>query len=1147
MSDNEQIRQVLAHREMLLREARTEASHSMTMSRIFQLMNQSDNLESGILNAIDLCKQESKADAWLLLKESPNGKIIHSGSDPEFFGTQIADPTSFLEQPRNVISLRDTRLFGSLPESFPCYNSLLSEPIRDSFEALLVVVLLSKKRSAFTQFDKTLLRSAGEIIQQTINDKRYAHQNSILPSVLSSYCIYPPPASLVLDTSFEALSRAYARIAEWQNKIVRTTNDLLRSPIDDCVAAVTVALFETSRLIDADFAIFELLDESDEINLPIAWASDDQITFKQALIDFFAKSVLVDDIVRIYYRNSSEDLALVINLSELDQGSHLHSFFKKFDVQSIVAIIIFDESNIKGVLCFGLCKENISFLPIEIQLLQAVGNAVAVVADRAKTDARANASRAELIRERNRLHSTLAAIPDLVIELDHEGRFIGYVAGDRMQLVYPFESLIGSSPEEVLPSELSILVRELIDIVSREKRTEGHEFQAKIFGQDRLFVVSAATTRIDDVATGYVLLVRDITHRAQQRRSLRRLGKIAELTSNLVLITDKNARIEWVNQSFERQSGWKLAEIQGGSIMNYIFAPGQSTKINSRIDAAFKECRPLRLEISNKKRNGDVYWVSADIQPLVDDEGLLEGFVVVQTDITDLKESQQSVVRDRAKALDASLDGIAITDSAGRYKYMNAAHRRMFGISDAADVSCIHWNELYPPAQLDQFMSEQWPILNETGHWRGELTGLDKFGTPVPQEVSLTIHDQGILCISRNISNRLRLESERTHLREELQMAQRRDTIAHLASGVAHDLNNLVAVVAGSASLLREMCVDNIEAKAGINRILRATDTARDLVNGLGYLGRPKAARQHHELGALLREGRELLGTQRIKNNDVAAIVPATPCFIWGNVTEILQVIMNLALNACDATDDRPNKVRLLVEDSSLMPNRSPEIGVVLPRLDYVMFSISDTGGGIDEETRRRLFDRYFSTKQKSGGGLGLPIVAGILRDNHAALWIDSEVGHGTKVTVSWPSEHLIQESNQTTAFKHSQHEDLSGYNLLVVDDLPDVADILAEMLESAGATTIVVSNAVDAQAILEDNPGIWSALVTDLDMPGKTGIDLANIARNCEPPIPSVLVTALPEALGGMSGLFHAVLSKPVEARQLVSAVCAAILKSDK
>jgi len=410
--------------------------------------------------------------------------------------------------------------------------------------------------------------------------------------------------------------------------------------------------------------------------------------------------------------------------------------------------------------------------------------------------------------------------------------------------------------------------------------------------------------------------------------------------------------------------------------------------------------------------------------------------------------------------------------------------------------------------------------------------------------VTLTLkHDDKLLCITRDKTEEIRVAKEQASLRDQLQIAQRRETVAHITAGVAHDLNNLIAVVSGTATLLQDRAIEDAEITLGINRIMRAMDTARDLVSGLGSVARPAKIRSRQDLRNLVGKGVELLGSDRLQRHQITVSVPDHECPVWANTTDILQVLLNLTLNACESGGCGATIVGIDVRTGPVgLPARKPDIGMLATDAPVSVVTVTDTGAGIDPEDRDRLFDRYYTTKGEAGTGLGLPIVAAILRDNNAAMWLDSGLGEGTRVTVAWLAYPTTFAKPEPRANQLAPLVDLSGHSVLVVDDVEDVADVIADMLEAAGATCISISDPAEAQDLLKMNPGIWSALVTDLHMPQVSGIDLACTAAGLDPPVPAILVTALAESVGEGRERFAAVLAKPVDATDLVDQVRAAI-----
>lgn len=600
-------------------------------------------------------------------------------------------------------------------------------------------------------------------------------------------------------------------------------------------------------------------------------------------------------------------------------------------------------------------------------------------------------------------------------------------------------------------------------------------------------------------------------------------------------------------------------------------ALGDPTLIRSRVHP---EDRPRWLEInaeafarrqpfSGEARivvNGRTRWLRAESVPreLEDGSVIWEGVVV---DIDDLKRTKEELatVLEAARAYTWKLD---LRTGQAEFDATWALSRGY--APDAWGLTVEHWFDGVHPddvavarAALDAFdrgaldrttFACRRKVGKDAWIWLQVHVGVsarDATGQPVALSgVSFDITDE--------MAARAQVLEEQAQLREDLQRAQQRDTVAQVAGGVAHDLNNLIAVVAGTVEMLEFQAGGQPGLLEGLGRIRRSVGMARDQIAGLGGLVRPDLPRAAHDLGRLLHDAVALLGQRRIVQHAVRVDLAERPAPVWANPTEVAQVIINLAINACDAgTPERPAQVTLAsLPAGTTAPARAPDAGGAPPAgADVAVFTVSDTGTGITEEVRARMFRPNFTTKGNAGTGLGLLIVATILRANRAALWVDSAPGRGSTMTVVWPAAALAaapavadaagRGGRAARADSVAPAEPLRGLQVLVVDDLADVAEVLADMLEVAGAVAVAISDPGEAAEALAEAPGVWSVLVTDLHMEGLDGRALARHAVSLSPPVPTVLVTARPETLGDdPAPEFAAVLSKPVTAARLVRAV---------
>lgn len=929
--------------------------------------------------------------------------------------------------------------------------------------------------------------------------------------------------------------------ARWQAGILDVTNKLIQTPSDRIDDGINEALSSTGQLAGSDRTYVFRTRAPDRLDNTHEWCADGIDPMIHLLQD------MPDSLLDEWRENFRRDAAVYIpDVMALPDASAVREVLAMQGIQSLLAVPMLRDGRLTGFVGYDAVRDHRQFSPIEIQLIQSVANAIGVMIDRAAAEAAATSARASLRDERDRLKATLSALPDLVLELGPDCRFKEYNSGSGLHPAFRPDEFIGKLPEDVLPPALAADLREMLRNVDQMGMALPVEYELEIDGRRQWFHARAASMSLDGQHSGYIVAIRDISERMLRELQIMRLAKVAERTSNLVVVTDTAARIEWVNPAFSTRSGWALDAVRGEKPFPLLVARSAPRHLQDAVVRAFERGEPLQAEVPSQTRAGDKYWISLDIQPLRDLDDNLIGFVSVATDITQLKRSQLRALRERAAAMDVSSDGIAICDVNGPYDYMNRAHREMFGIGPDEDIRELTWRDLYPADTVKSFMDSSFKQLMLTRAWRGELMGVARDGSVVAQEVTLTLKDNDkLLCITRDKTEKLRAEAEQARLREELQSAQRRETIAHISAGVAHDLNNLVAVISGTANLLIDRTQEDPELASGIRRIMRATDAAQDLVAGLGKLGRPVARRERLDLRSLVSEGVELLGSDRLHRHQITVSAPPRECPVWANTTDVLQVIVNLALNACESGKNTVPRVSItLCPDSHTLPKRAPDVGILPPDTSISVVAIADTGSGIDPETREHLFERYFTTKGAAGTGLGLPIVTGILRDNDAAMWVESTPGKGTTMFVAWPTSAAKVENPELRDRGLVELVDLARHNILVVDDVADVADVadvVASMLEAAGAVVISMSDPIEARTLLKENPGVWSALVTDLHMPKLDGVELAKVAATLDPPVPTVLVTALANSVGKDARFFTEVLAKPVVAEQLLEAVRAA------
>jgi signal transduction histidine kinase/CheY-like chemotaxis protein len=379
-----------------------------------------------------------------------------------------------------------------------------------------------------------------------------------------------------------------------------------------------------------------------------------------------------------------------------------------------------------------------------------------------------------------------------------------------------------------------------------------------------------------------------------------------------------------------------------------------------------------------------------------------------------------------------------------------------------------------------------------------------------------------------------RLERERL-LREHLE-AQKLESLGLLAGGIAHDFNNLLSTVSGNAELAAEELPGGSPARPHLAAVRAAARRGATLTRQLlAYAGQRETAAEPLDLGRLVADIGELLRVSIPKPVELAfAIEPDLP-EVRGAAGELQQVVLNLLTNAADAIGDRPGRISVALAARRLEGDELAAFqGEGLAAGEFVVLEVADTGCGMDEATRARIFDPFFSTKG-SGRGLGLAAMAGILRTHRAGVAIDSAPGRGTRFRVALPA--LARRTGAGAAPPAPVVPRGAGV-ALVVDDDATVRDVIGAMLAGVGFEVVAAAGAEEA---LERAAAAGAALalaVVDWELPGGNGLEVANHLRQRAPALAVVLVSGVDSAERRAAAAPALYLAKPFAREELTAAL---------
>ncbi len=398
------------------------------------------------------------------------------------------------------------------------------------------------------------------------------------------------------------------------------------------------------------------------------------------------------------------------------------------------------------------------------------------------------------------------------------------------------------------------------------------------------------------------------------------------------------------------------------------------------------------------------------------------------------------------------------------------------------------------------------PAVWDTGkeqHLEVEAGGIfwDAHWIPVSEDVYMHF--------AFDITEQKRAEEEQRNLERQVQQAQKMESLGVLAGGIAHDFNNLLMVVLGHAELALKEISPMSPARGSLTEITTAARRAADLCRQmLAYAGKASFALERVGLRELVEEMAHLLKTaiskKAILNLNLERGLPP----IQADPSQIRQIVMNLIMNASDAIGDRSGVITVSVGATRCDEEYLRKIELrddLAPGL-YMHLEVTDTGGGMDAETRSRIFEPFFSTKF-TGRGLGLAAVLGIVSAHKGALKVYSEPGKGTTFKILFPA--LTEGEDATLSSGASPLADWRGKGtILLVDDEESLIALGARMLEHLGFTVLTAAEGLQAVELYRQRGKEIDLVLMDLTMPHMDGAEAFDELRRLNPDVRVVLAS---------------------------------------
>ncbi|HYK11700.1 MAG TPA: PAS domain S-box protein [Gemmatimonadales bacterium] len=544
------------------------------------------------------------------------------------------------------------------------------------------------------------------------------------------------------------------------------------------------------------------------------------------------------------------------------------------------------------------------------------------------------------------------------------------------------------------------------------------------------------------------------------------------------------------------------------------------------------------FEARMRRHTGGVIWARQSVRAVVGTDGRIEYEGAIE-DITERTRAERALRISEERygaAFEQAAIGLAEVSPAGRFLRVNRYLCERLGYTEA---------ELLQKTVIDVTHPEDVSATQDylatapetAGPYRREKRYMKKDGTPLWSQLTTSLvrtPDGGsafFITVIEDLSERKRLESQLLH-------AQKLEAVGQLAGGVAHDFSNLIGAIQGYAQLVERTLAPEDPRRADIGEIRKAGQRASGLIHQLlTFARRQETQPQLVEVNGLLTNLGRLVG--RVLGSDIKVSwgLPDDLPAIKVDPGQFEQVILNLAINARDAM---PDGGTLGIETSLVHVDQAQVSRLRGSRPGpHVMVTVSDTGTGMPREVLDRIFEPFFTTKGPDRGtGLGLSICYGIVKQAGGNIWVYSELGHGTTFRLYFPA---VFDGAGALSVPESDPELPGGTErLLLVEDDPQMRALAVRVLTDCGYDITAAPDAEAAMAEVASGTADPALLVTDLILPGMTGLQLAQALRAESPGLKVLCMTGQADRVSSSSRRQQgfALIEKPFTAQTLARAV---------
>ncbi len=607
---------------------------------------------------------------------------------------------------------------------------------------------------------------------------------------------------------------------------------------------------------------------------------------------------------------------------------------------------------------------------------------------------------------------------------------------------------------------------------------------------------------------------------AKLHKTERELQAIFDNTFQLIGTLSSDGKVTKTNRSSLEMIGKREADVIGKLFWETSWWTDEETK--NRLKKAIHDSSNgefCRFEVEHRSEKEGTVYVDFNLSPILDDNGKVISLLAEGRDITEQVRIRNNLIKEKKffNYVIESLPGafFLYKFEGGQYvlkQWNHQQHKKIFGASrnlkNTPMTNVIDENDL---PRLNQVVERVVEKGNATIQLKAKTK--NKGSIPILYQVRHFEHDGESFIVGTGIelTEKIKAEEEKEKLEVMLAQSQKMEAMGTLAGGVAHDFNNILSAILGFAELVKMEIPAETQAVEMQDEVIKAALRAKDLVNQILLFSRQtdmemKPLRPE----IVIKEALKLLRSSIPTTIEIIKNIPSELGVILADATQIHQIVMNLCTNAYHAMRETGGTLTVSLTEHKIMQEDFIFSDISLDPGDYLLLEIKDTGHGMDLATLDKIFDPYFTTKEKGEGtGLGLSVVHGIVKSGHGKIKVKSEPGKGTSVKIYFPKVHknTQEKSDQSNIILQTGSE-----HILLVDDDHDILNMMQQSLKNLGYQLSAFSSSQEALGTFSKNPDNFDLIITDMTMPQMTGMELSKEVLNIRPETPIILCTGYNE-----------------------------------